>query len=496
MTQAPRFGLPRTLASLRNYVDGQFVETGKTFDNVSPLDGTLLAKVHEADAALVDRAVKAARKALNGPWGAMSVQERAQLLYKVADVIERRFDEFVAAEVADTGRPIAQARALDIYRGMANLRTFADLGKVANGEYFETRLANGQDLMNYTVRKPLGVVASICPWNLPLLSMTWKAGPALICGNTMVVKPSEETPSSATLLAEAFDEAGVPPGVFNLVHGFGPGSAGEAMTQHPGVDAVTFTGESRTGAAIMKAVADGVKDISFELGGKNGAIVFEDCDFDKAVDGIVKSSFTNSGQVCLCSERVFVQRSIFDRFVAALKARTEALSIGWPDEEGVFMGSLISHEHRDKVLSYYRLAVEEGATVVTGGGVPKFGDARDNGAFVQPTIWTGLPDTARCMREEVFGPVCHLSPFDTEEEVIARVNDTAYGLAGCVWTTNLSRAHRVSRQFHAGIVWINTWFSRDLRTPFGGSKLSGIGREGGRYSLDFYSETTNICVAI
>lgn len=496
MTQAPRFGLPRTLASLRNYVDGQFVETGKTFDNVSPLDGTLLAKVHEADAALVDRAVKAARKALNGPWGAMSVQERAQLLYKVADVIERRFDEFVAAEVADTGRPIAQARALDIYRGMANLRMFADLGKVANGEYFETRLANGQDLMNYTVRKPLGVVASICPWNLPLLSMTWKAGPALICGNTMVVKPSEETPSSATLLAEAFDEAGVPPGVFNLVHGFGPGSAGEAMTQHPGVDAVTFTGESRTGAAIMKAVADGVKDISFELGGKNGAIVFEDCDFDKAVDGIVKSSFTNSGQVCLCSERVFVQRSIFDRFVAALKARTEALSIGWPDEEGVFMGSLISHEHRDKVLSYYRLAVEEGATVVTGGGVPKFGDARDNGAFVQPTIWTGLPDTARCMREEVFGPVCHLSPFDTEEEVIARVNDTAYGLAGCVWTTNLSRAHRVSRQFHAGIVWINTWFSRDLRTPFGGSKLSGIGREGGRYSLDFYSETTNICVAI
>ncbi|MBF5006778.1 2-hydroxymuconic semialdehyde dehydrogenase [Diaphorobacter caeni] len=496
MTTPPRFGLPPGLVSLRNYVDGEFVATAKTFDNISPLDGTLLGKVHEADAALVDRAVQAARRALHGPWGKMSVQERAALVYKVADVIERRFEEFVAAEVADTGRPMAQARALDIYRGMANLRTFADLGKVANGEYFETRLANGQELMNYTVRKPLGVIASICPWNLPLLSMTWKAGPALICGNTMVVKPSEETPSSATLLAEAFAEAGVPPGVFNLVHGFGPGSAGEAMTRHPDVDAVTFTGESRTGAAIMKAVADGVKDISFELGGKNGAIVFEDCDFEQAVDGIIKSSFTNSGQVCLCSERVFVQRSIFDKFVAALKAKTEALKIGWPDEEGVFMGSLISHEHRDKVLSYYRLAVEEGATVVSGGGVPTFGDARDNGAFVQPTIWTGLPDTARCMREEVFGPVCHISPFDTEEEVIARVNDSAYGLAGCVWTTNLSRAHRVSRQFHAGIVWINTWFSRDLRTPFGGSKLSGIGREGGRFSLDFYSETTNICVAI
>ncbi len=496
MTRQARFPLPDGLRTLRNYVDGRFVETGRIFDDVSPLDGCVIGQVHEADAALVDHAVKAARKALGGPWGAMSVQERAQRLHAVADVIERRFDAFVAAEVADTGRPMAQARTLDVYRGMANLRTFADLGKVAHGDYFETRLANGQDLMNYTVRKPLGVIASICPWNLPLLSMTWKAGPALACGNTMVVKPSEETPASATLLAEAFDEAGIPPGVFNLVHGFGPGSAGEAMTRHPGVDAVTFTGESRTGSTIMKAVADGVKDISFELGGKNAAVVFADCDFDAAVQGIVTSSFTNAGQVCLCSERVYVERPIFDRFVAALKARTEALRIGWPDDDGVFMGSLISHQHRDKVLSYYRLAEQEGATVVTGGGVPRFGDTRDEGAFVQPTIWTGLPDTARCLREEVFGPVCHVSPFDTEAEVIARVNGTAYGLAGCVWTTNLARAHRVSRQFHAGIVWVNTWFSRDLRTPFGGSRLSGIGREGGRYSLDFYSETTNICVAL
>ncbi len=490
------FSLPPTLSSLRNYVDGEFVSTDKHFDNVSPLHGKVLAQVHEADAALVDRAVQAARKALSGPWGRLSIEERAKMLHRVADVIERRFDEFVAAEVADTGRPVEQARALDVYRGVANLRTFADLGKVAHGDYFETRLASGQNLMNYTVRKPLGVVASICPWNLPLLSMTWKVGPALICGNTMVVKPSEETPSSATLLAEAFHEAGVPPGVFNLVHGFGPGSAGEALTRHQGIDAVTFTGESRTGAAIMKAVADGVKDISFELGGKNAAVVFADADFDAAVEGVVRSSFSNAGQVCLCSERVYVERPIFEKFVAAMKAKTEALKIGWPDEPGVFMGSLISHEHRDKVLAYYALAVQEGATVVTGGGAPKFGDERDNGAFVQPTIWTGLGDDARCVREEVFGPVCHIAPFDSEEEVIRKVNDTPYGLAGCVWTTNLSRAHRVSRQFHVGIVWINTWFSRDLRTPFGGSKLSGIGREGGRHSLDFYSETTNICVAV
>ncbi|MDE2158416.1 MAG: aldehyde dehydrogenase family protein, partial [Burkholderiales bacterium] len=285
-----RFALPPTLGSLRNYVDGEFVSTDKRFDNVSPLDGRVLAQVHEADAALVDRAVQAARKALAGPWGGMSVDERAAMMHRVADVIERRFDEFVAAEVGDTGRPVEQAKKLDVFRGILNLRTFADLGKNAHGDYFETRTAGGDNLMNYTVRKPLGVVASISPWNLPLLSMTWKAGPALICGNTMVVKPSEETPSSATLLAEAFHEAGVPPGVFNLVHGFGANSAGEAMTKNPGIDAITFTGESRTGSTIMKAAADGMKEVSFELGGKNPALVFADCDFDAAVDGVVRSS--------------------------------------------------------------------------------------------------------------------------------------------------------------------------------------------------------------
>jgi aminomuconate-semialdehyde/2-hydroxymuconate-6-semialdehyde dehydrogenase len=490
-----RFTLPPALGNdLRNYVDGEFVATGRLFDNISPLTGRCLARVHEADAALVDRAVLAARRAVEGVWGRTTSQERAQLLHRVADRIEQRFDEFVSAEVADTGRPLDQARRLDIYRGMANLRTFADLGKLRHGDFFETTLTDGSRLINYTSRKPLGVVASISPWNLPLLSLTWKAGPALICGNAIVCKPSEETPSSATLLAQVFHEVGIPPGVFNLVHGFGPGSAGEALTRHPGIDAVTFTGESRTGAAIMKAVADGVKEVSFELGGKNAAIVFADADFDAAVEGVVRSSFSNAGQVCLCSERVYVERPIFERFVEALKQRTEALKIGWPDEPDVFMGSLISREHREKVLSYFRLARDEGATVVTGGGVPQFGDERDNGAFVQPTIWTNLPDDARCMREEVFGPVCHVAPFDDENEVIRRANDSAYGLAACLWTTNLSRAHRLGPRLHVGIVWVNTWFSRDLRTPFGGTKLSGMGREGGDWSLDFYSETTNICV--
>ena len=487
---------PVSLSHTRNYVDGQFVATAKTFPNICPINGVKLADVHEADAGLVDRAVQAARKALSGPWGQLSPAERSAVLHKVADGIERRFEDFVAAEVSDTGRPVAQARTLDVYRGVANFRTFADLARLAGGETFDMRTADGQDIMNYTVRKPHGVVGIISPWNLPLLLLTWKVAPALACGNTVVVKPSEETPSSATLLAEVMHEAGVPPGVFNLLHGFGPDSAGECLTRHPELDAITFTGESRTGSTIMKAAAEGVREVSFELGGKNAAVVFADADFDEAVAGVVRSSFTNSGQVCLCSERVYVERPIFDRFVAALKEKTEALKIGYPDEDGVNMGSLISHGHRDKVMSYFKLAVEEGATVVTGGAVPHFGDERDQGAFVQPTIWTGLPDTARCVREEVFGPVCHISPFDTEEEVIARVNDSPYSLAACVWTTNLKRAHNVSRQFRVGIAWVNTWFLRDLRTPFGGAKLSGLGREGGRHSLDFYSEISNICIRL
>ncbi|NYT53405.1 2-hydroxymuconic semialdehyde dehydrogenase [Eoetvoesia caeni] len=488
--------MPDSLAELRNYVNGEFVATGKLFANVSPINGAVLAQVHEADAALADRAVKSAKAALDGPWGSMSVAERAAVLDKVADAIERRYDEFVAAEVADTGRSIEQARTLDVYRGVANFRTFADLVKVAGGETYDMRTASGHDVMNYTVRKPHGVIAIISPWNLPLLLLTWKVAPALACGNTVVVKPSEETPSSATLLAQVMDEAGVPPGVFNLLHGFGPDSAGEFLTGHPDIDAITFTGESSTGSTIMKVAAEGVKEVSFELGGKNAAVVFADADFDAAVAGVIRSSFTNSGQVCLCSERVYVERPIFDRFVAALKEKAEALKVGYPDEPGVDMGPLISKGHRDKVLSYYKLALEEGATLVCGGGVPAFGDERDEGAFVQPTIWTGLPDTARCVREEVFGPVCHIAPFDTDEEVIARVNDSPYGLAASVWTTSLKRAHNVSRRLRTGITWVNTWFLRDLRTPFGGAKQSGLGREGGQYSLDFYSEISNISIQL
>lgn len=486
----------KTVNQLQHFIAGEFYATEKTFNNISPVDGSLLATVCEADATTVDAAVKAAQAALKGPWGAMSVQQRAALLHKVADGIQARFEEFVAAEVADTGRSLQQARTLDIARGIANFRTFADLAKTANTDLFQSDTTDGAGALNYTIRKPLGVVGIISPWNLPLLLFTWKVAPALACGNTVVAKPSEEAPSSATLLAEVIRDAGIPAGVFNLIHGLGANSAGEFLTKHDGIDAVTFTGESKTGSTIMKAVADGMKEVSFELGGKNAAVVFADADFDAAVAGVMRSSFTNSGQVCLCSERVYVERAIFPRFVAALKEKTEALRIGYPDEPEVDMGPLISHGHRDKVLSYYKLAEQEGATVVTGGGVPKFGDRRDAGAYVQPTIWTGLPDNARCVTEEIFGPVCHIAPFDDEQEVIARVNDSDYGLACALWTTNLTRAHRVAAKIDAGLVWVNTWYLRDLRTPFGGVKQSGLGREGGRFSLDFYSEVVNICIKL
>lgn len=479
---------------LRHFIAGEFVESERTFSNVSPINGQVISQVCEADLEQVNRAVAAAKAAQEGPWADYSPSQRADLLMRIADAIERRFEAFVAAEVADTGRPVQQARTLDIARGVHNFRTFAELVRQAGSEFFDMRTADGSDVFSYTVRKPHGVVAIISPWNLPMLLLTWKVAPALACGNSVVVKPSEDSPSSATLLAEVMHEVGLPAGVFNLVHGYGPNSAGEFLTRNRDVDAITFTGESRTGETIMKSAAEGVRDVSFELGGKNAAVVFADCDFEAAVAGVLRSSFTNSGQVCLCSERVYVERSIYPQFVAALKAGAESLKIGYPDEDGVNMGSLISHKHRDKVLGYFALAREEGATVVTGGGVPAFGDARDNGAYVQPTIWTDLPDDARCVREEVFGPVCHVAPFDDEEEVIRRVNNTAYGLATALWTRDLKRAHKVSRRFHVGMVWVNTWFLRDLRTPFGGARLSGLGREGGRHSLDFYSEITTICV--
>ncbi|MGW0191905.1 aldehyde dehydrogenase family protein [Nonomuraea sp. NPDC003201] len=463
---------------LTHFIGGEPVGAGKTFPVHDPVTGAVIRQVHEADPEVVDRAVRAAREAARD-WAALPVGERAGWMRRLAEGIESRFDDLVDAEIADTGKPIEQTRTLDVPRGIANFRAFAEIAAQRPDDAFHL-----SGVLSYTVRRPLGVVAVIVPWNLPFLLMTWKLAPALVAGNTVVVKPSEHTPGSAAVFAEICADAGLPAGVVNIIFGYGP--SGHLLVEHPGVDAVSFTGSTRTGTAIMNTAADRVKPISFELGGKNAGLIFDDCRLDRAVEGTAKSVFTNGGQVCLCTERVYVQRSIFEEFSARLAARAQEFE---PQP-------MISKEHREKVLSYYALARSEGAKVLTGGGVPTFGDNRDSGYFVEPTVVAGLSEWSRFNREEIFGPVCHVAPFDSEAEAVDLANGSEYGLAATLWTGNLDRAHRVAQRLEAGLVWVNTWYLRDLRTPFGGMKLSGIGREGGVQSLDFYSQPTTITIKL
>ncbi|MEC9260650.1 MAG: 2-hydroxymuconic semialdehyde dehydrogenase [Pseudomonadota bacterium] len=486
------------MRQVENFIRGEFVAArdGKRFDKVSPVTGEVIASIAEAGRSDVNEAVLAAKAALQGEWSTFTTNQRVEMLYEVADEITRRFEDFVEAEMADTGQPSHVMRHVFIPRGAANFKIFADTIKNVPTESFMLDTPDGAGALNYGVRTPKGVIGVISPWNAPFMLMTWKVGPALACGNTVVVKPSEETPLTSVLLGEVMNKVGVPKGVYNVVNGFGPDSAGAFLTEHKDVDAITFTGETRTGTAIMKAAAEGTRDVSFEMGGKNAGIVFADCDFDKAIEGISRSSFLNSGQVCLGTERVYVERPIFDKFVAALKEKAEAVNYGKPTDEGVNYGPLISKEHQDKVLSYYQKAVDEGATVVTGGGVPEVAEALKGGNWIQPTIWTDLSDDAAVVKEEIFGPCCHIRPFDSEEEVISLANSTDYGLATTIWTKDLPRAHRMAAKIDVGICWVNSWFLRDLRTAFGGTKQSGIGREGGVHSLEFYTELRNVCVKL
>ncbi|MGW1233398.1 2-hydroxymuconic semialdehyde dehydrogenase [Streptomyces californicus] len=472
---------------MRHYLGGGFDASGVPFPLVDPVTGRTVGAVPEASRELVDQAVAAARTALRGPWAAWSPAERSRLLHRIADGIEVRFEEFAAAECADTGKPRELASTVDIPRAVANFRSYADLLAGRSERSWHTPTPDGRGALNYTVRKPLGVVAVVSPWNLPLLLLTWKVAPALATGNTVVAKPSELTPGTACLLAEVMDEAGVPAGVFNLVHGRGPDAAGQWLTEHPGVDAVAFTGASRTGTEIMRAAAARLAPVSFELGGKNAGLVFADADLEEAVAGTLRSAFTHSGQVCLCTERLYVERSVFDVFAAALAAGAKALS-GY--------GPMVSAAHRDKVLGHLERAVADGGEVLAGGGVPRFGDERDSGFWVEPTVLAGLPEDHPAVRDEIFGPVVHLAAFDTEEEALALANAGPYGLAATVWTGDVRRAHRVVPSLDVGIAWVNTWNLRDLRTPFGGVKASGIGREGGDHSLDFFSEPMNVCVKL
>ncbi|MBB6260364.1 aminomuconate-semialdehyde/2-hydroxymuconate-6-semialdehyde dehydrogenase [Paenochrobactrum gallinarii] len=496
MTSNKSTGAGAAGTEILNFIGGEYRKGGgRLFENYYPATGQVHAHVHEASREDVDLAVGAAKQALKGPWGRMSVAERLTILRKVADGIQARFDEFLRAEIMDTGKPRSIASHIDIPRGGANFNVFADQIASLSTEAFQSATPDGAGAINYAIRVPRGVIAVICPWNLPLLLMTWKVAPAMAAGNTVVVKPSEETPATAALLGEVMNAAGVPAGVYNVVHGFGADSAGEFLTSHPDVDGITFTGETSTGEAIMRAASNGVRPVSLELGGKNAGIIFNDADLAKAIEGTGRSCFANTGQVCLATERLYVQRGIFEEFCAKLTAQAKSYRFGDPFNPEVTMGPLVSDIHRQKVLGFYEKAKAEGATILCGGGTPDVAGF-ENGYFVEPTLWTGLPQTSEIVTNEIFGPCAHISVFDDEEEVVGLANNSPYGLATAVWTENLSRAHRVASQIDVGIAWVNSWFLRDLRTPFGGSKKSGIGREGGNHSFEFYTELRNICIKL
>ncbi len=475
-----------------NLVGGEHrpARSGATLEDLSPATGHTIATIPASDADDVNDAVTAARTAMAGPWAGWTTQDRADLCDRIADRIEARMDELAALESEDTGKPLTTARNMDIPRAVANFRFFA--GAVRHDETGCHEMANA---INYTIRRPLGVVGLITPWNLPLYLLSWKTAPALACGNVIVAKPSELTPLTAAALGEIVTEAGAPPGVFNLVHGTGP-SAGQALVDHRDVAAISFTGGTATGARVGATAAASFKKLSLELGGKNASVVFADCDFDHTIRETVRASFTNQGQVCLCGSRILVERSIHDRFVAAFVKRVEALRLGDPSDPATELGALISLAHRDKVESYVDIARSEGGTIATGGSRPELPGHLSGGAFYRPTVITGLAPTCRVATEEIFGPVVTIHPFDTAEEAVAVANSVRYGLSATVWTRDLQRAHRVSAALDCGMVWVNTWLRRDLRVPFGGVKDSGIGREGGRHSLEFYTHDKNICIAL
>ncbi|MBM7095326.1 aldehyde dehydrogenase [Bacillus sp. H-16] len=474
----------------RHFIDGAFIDSEKKVNNINPATEDVIGTIAIGGEQEVDRAVQAAKRALTGPWKSLSSFERSSILRRIGDEILKRKEELAFLEATDTGKPYALALEMDITRAAHNFYFFADYLTSMGTEAYQ----QDEKALHYAIRRPVGVVGMINPWNLPLLLLTWKLAPCLAAGSTAVMKPSEWTPMTATVLAEICKDAGVPDGVVNLVHGFGADSAGEAITKHPEVDAVTFTGDTKTGTAIMQSAAPSLKKVSFELGGKNPNIIFADSDLDEVIETTLKSSFLNQGQVCLAGSRIYVESTVYDEFMEKFTARTKELKVGDPFDEKMNVGSLVSREHYEHVLRYIDLAKEEGGTVVTGG--TNRPDSLDKGCFVRPTIITGLGQSARCVQEEIFGPVVTVMPFDTEEEVIGYANDTKYGLGTSIWTNDLRRAHRVAHRIEAGIIWVNTWYLRDLRTPFGGMKESGVGREGGAHSFDFYSELSNVTIKL
>ena len=474
---------------VRNFVDGVLETTVRTLDNVTPGTGEVYGTIPRSGPEEVDRAVAAAKRAFPA-WSSTPAAERAACLERLADAVRDNAPLLAEAEARDNGKPVSLAAHVDIPRAEKNLRFYA-----SGIQHFASQShAMEGEAINYTLRKPLGVVACISPWNLPLYLFTWKVAPALAAGNCVVAKPSELTPATAYLLSTWVEEAGFPPGVFNVLHGLGP-EVGEAMVTHDDIAAVSFTGGTQTGARIAGHVAPKFKKMSLELGGKNPAIVFADADFDEALRTTLRSSFANQGQICLCGSRILVERSIYDAFREALVAKASKMVAGDPLDPATKMGAVVSESHMNKILSCIERARDEGGTVLCGGNrvFPKGGE---NGFFVAPTVIEGLGPNCATNQEEIFGPVVTLQAFDTEEEALALANDTMYGLAATLWTTDLKRAHRVAAKIDSGIVWVNTWLLRDLRTPFGGVKASGLGREGGFEALEFFTEPQNICIQL
>ncbi len=464
---------------------------GRYLDVFEPATGRVFAQCPDSDGADVDAAIDAAKRAAPA-WAATPVDERAHLLNRLADLVERDLDALAALESRDAGKTVKLAKSLDIPRAVSNLRFFA----AAITQWPSEAHPMEDRALNYTLRQPLGVVACISPWNLPLYLFTWKIAPALAAGNAVVAKPSEITPCTAARLGELSIEAGFPPGVFNIVQGTGPG-VGQPLVEHTGVKAISFTGSTRTGATIAAAAAPKFKKLSLELGGKNPAIVFDDFDFSEAnLDTIVRSGFANQGEICLCGSRLLVQRSIYERFRERYLAKVQALRIGDPDDPATDLGALVSKAHFDKVVACIERAKAEGGRVLLGGRVANVGGRCENGWFVEPTVIEGLAPDAATNQEEIFGPVVTLIPFDEDAEAIAIANGTGYGLAASLWTRDLDRAHRAGAALEFGIVWINCWLLRDLRTPFGGVKNSGVGREGGVDALRFFTESKNICIQL
>ena len=480
------------IMNIRNYINGAFSdpEGGQFLDNIDPSTGNAYGLIPRSQAADVDLAVAAAKAAFPA-WSSLSATERSSWLMKVSNAIDAKLETLALAESKDNGKPLKLATAVDIPRARDNFKFYAT---AILHDAYETH-DMGVDGFNYTLRQPIGVAGCISPWNLPLYLFSWKIAPALAAGNTVVAKPSEVTPATAYLLSEILDEIGFPKGVLNIVHGLGA-EVGAAIVAHHDTNIISFTGGTQTGKAISSVAAPMFKKISLELGGKNANVVFDDCDFEDAVNTSVRASFANQGQICLCGSRIYVQRGIYEKFKAAFLKRVNGLTVADPLTNEARMGAVVSKEHMEKVLSYIELAKDEGGTLLTGGHRIQLEGRCEKGYFIAPTVFEDLPAGCRTNQEEIFGPVVTLTPFDTEEEALAMANGTAYGLAATIWTSDLKTAHRMAAGLHAGIIWVNCWLLRDLRTPFGGVKQSGVGREGGFEALRFFTEPKNICIKL